>query len=413
MSQRVVVVGVGRVGLPLALYLADHGHEVTGLDVDPSHVESINAGRMPFLENGAQEVMDRVRATGRFRASVTTEPVGEAEVVILTIGTPVDEHLNPVFNALEKVLASIGPRLRKGQLLILRSTVSPGTTEYVRRHLEATTALKIGQDLFLAFCPERIAQGHSFKELPKIPQLVGALDDESRARAAAFFRPLVETVLESDARSVEIAKLFCNVYRYIDFAIGNEFMMLADQQERDIYEVLRLVNSGYPRGGLKSPGFTGGPCLYKDGFFLVDRTPFPDLLTTAWKINESVPAYLIAGLRERMGSLEGKRVLVAGLAFKRDIDDARNSLAYKAIKVLKRYGAEPLEHDPYLAQGDFAALVAQADALMVCTNHSHYQEQGLAALAAGGETWVADVWNVYGLGQVFFHAPDDLPSEPA
>src|SRR5690606_17913162 len=100
----------------------------------------------------------------------------------------------------------------------------------------------------------------------------------------------VTEVMSSDARSAEIAKLFCNVYRYIDFAIGNEFMMLADQQERNIYEILRLVNQGYPRGGLKSPGFTGGPCLYKDGFFLVDRTPFPDLLTTAWKINESVPA---------------------------------------------------------------------------------------------------------------------------
>ncbi|MGE0707273.1 MAG: nucleotide sugar dehydrogenase [Planctomycetota bacterium] len=406
--SKVCVLGIGRVGLPLALYLADRGHEVVGIDVDAARVATVSAGRMPFLEQGAQEVLERVGP--RFRASTGVEEVAAADVLILTLGTPVDEHLNPVFDALESVLDQIGPLLRPGQLLILRSTVSPGTTEYVQRRLEATTARRVGEDLFLAFCPERIAQGHSFSELPRIPQIVGALDEASRARAEDFFRPLVETVLSSDARSAEIAKLFCNVYRYIDFAIGNEFMMLADQQERDIYEVLRLVNTGYPRGGLKAPGFTGGPCLYKDGFFLVDRTPFPDLLTTAWKINESVPAYLIAGLRARLGgSLEGKVVLVAGLAFKREIDDARNSLAYKAIKVLKRYAARTLVHDPYLEPGDLPALLRQADAVLVTTNHEAYRTLGHEALRAAGPLLVADIWNVFDLGRVFFSVPDDLP----
>jgi UDP-N-acetyl-D-mannosaminuronic acid dehydrogenase len=405
--SKVVVVGIGRVGLPLALYLADHGHEVTGLDVAADRVEAVRAGRMPFLEDGAQEVMDRVK--DRLNATTDTAVVADAEVVILTLGTPVDEHLNPVFDSLESVLDSLSKQLHAGQLLILRSTVSPGTTEIVRRRLEKTTQLEVGKDLFLAFCPERIAQGKSFKELPRIPQLVGALDDASRAKAAAFFEPLVNQVITSDARSTEIAKLFCNVYRYIDFAIGNEFMMLADQQERDIYEILRLVNTGYPRGGLKSPGFTGGPCLYKDGFFLVDRTPFPDLLTTAWKINESVPAYLVAGLRERLGTLEDKKVLVAGLAFKRDIDDNRNSLAYKTIKILRRYAADVLCHDPYLAPGDFAALAREAHAIVVATNHSEYLALDPALLSTAGPTHVADIWNVFKTGHVFF----ELPLQPA
>ena len=411
--SRVAVVGIGRVGLPLALYLADKGHEVIGLDVDPKRVTAIQAGRMPFQEEGAEEVLARVVAAGRFRASSdSADAIGNSDILILTIGTPVDEHLNPVFTALEQVFSTLGPLLRAGQLLILRSTVSPGTTEYLRRYLEENTPLRVGVDVFLAFCPERIAQGHSFRELPLIPQIVGALDPKSEEMAGAFFAPLVTEVLTSDARSAEIAKLFCNVYRYIDFAIGNEFMMLADQQERNIYEILRLVNRGYPRGGLKSPGFTGGPCLYKDGFFLVDRTPFPDLLTTAWKINESVPAYLISGLRERLGSLVGKRVLVAGLSFKREIDDARNSLAYKAIKVLKRYGAKVSSHDPYLAPGDFEALLREADALLIATNHHEYQELSPALLRSVGETWVADVWNVLGAGQVFFQLPDGLPESP-
>lgn len=409
--SRVVVVGIGRVGLPLALYLADHDHHVIGLDVDASRVEAIQAGRMPFQETGAEEVLARVVAEGRFSATTdASASVSEAEVLILTLGTPVDEHLNPVFSSLEAVLATLGPLFKPGQLLILRSTVSPGTTEYLRRHIEKTTDLVIGESLLLAFCPERIAQGHSFSELPKIPQIVGALDPRSSEQAAAFFEPLVSEVLTTDARSAEISKLFCNVYRYIDFAIGNEFMMLADQQERDIYEILRLVNHGYPRGGLKSPGFTGGPCLYKDGFFLVDRTPFPDLLTTAWKINESVPAYLIGGLRERLGTLEDKQVLVLGLAFKREIDDSRNSLAYKAVKVFRRYGAEVQTHDPFLAPGDLRPLLEKADAVLIATNHQEYQDLDHEFWRSVGPILVADVWNVLGINRVFVQLPEGLPT---
>lgn len=410
--SRVAVVGIGRVGLPLALYLADHDHHVIGLDVDAARVEAIQAGRMPFHEEGAEEVLARVVAAGRFEAtSDAGAAVSDAEVLILTLGTPVDEHLNPVFSSLEAVLSTLGPLLQEGQLLILRSTVSPGTTEYLRRYIERTTSLVVGESLLLAFCPERIAQGHSFKELPKIPQIVGALDPASSSKAVEFFTPLVSQVLTSDARSAEIAKLFCNVYRYIDFAIGNEFMMLADQQERDIYEILKLVNSGYPRGGLKSPGFTGGPCLYKDGFFLVDRTPFPDLLTTAWKINESVPAYLIAGLRERLGTLEDKQVLVLGLAFKREIDDNRNSLAYKAVKVLRRYGADVTTHDPYLAPGELRPLLEKADAVLIATNHSEYEALDHELLRSVGPTLVADVWNVLEADQVFVQLPEGLPAK--
>lgn len=407
-TASVAVIGIGRVGLPLALYLADRGQQVIGVDVDAARVDAVQAGTMPFVEEGAPEVLQRVLGK-TFRATRETAGVAGCDTIILTLGTPVDEHLNPVFNALEQVLQDVGPNLRAGQLFILRSTVTPGTTEYVARRIEETTDLKVGQDIHLAFCPERIAQGRSFRELPEIPQIVGTLDEASADRAAAFFDGLSGPVLRSDARSAEIAKLFCNVYRYIDFAIGNEFMMLADQQERDIYEILRLVNQGYKRGGLKSPGFTGGPCLYKDGFFLVDRTPFPDLLTTAWKINESVPSYLIARARERLGSLDGKTVLVLGLAFKREIDDNRNSLAYKALKIFRRDAVTVLTHDPYLAPGELAPLLEQADLALVATDHAEYRALGVEALRAAGPLLVVDIWNVFGQDRVFFEAPADLP----
>lgn len=400
-TDAVAVVGMGRVGLPLALFLADRGMTVFGIDDDEARVSTLRAKVMPFLEAGAEALLQRHTGV-RFHPTRDVGRVKDAEVVILTLGTPVDEHMNPDFRAIESIISDLFPHLGKGKLLILRSTVTPGTTEYVRRKLDAC-GVEVGKDVFLAFCPERIAEGRSLEELPEIPQIVGGLDDASRARAKTFFTGLVALIHETDTRSAEIAKLFCNVYRYIDFAIGNEFMMIADMFDRDIYEILRLCNEGYKRAGLKPPGFTGGPCLHKDGFFLVDRTPYPDLLTTAWKINESVPAYLVDGLEKRMGPVENKVVAVLGLAFKKNIDDTRNSLAYKAIKALGRRGAAVLKHDPFVLPGDLDAILGKADAVLFCTDHDAYRQlgwEGLEKKTRAG-TQIADVWNLFGRGKVF------------
>jgi UDP-N-acetyl-D-mannosaminuronic acid dehydrogenase len=400
-TDKVAVVGMGRVGLPLALFLADRGMTIHGVDIDEKRVSTLHARGMPFIEAGADILLQK-HVGVRFHPTVEIAAVAAAEVVILTLGTPVDEHMNPDFRAIESIVSDLRPHLGTGKLLILRSTVTPGTTEYVRRKLDAS-GLIVGKDVFLAFCPERIAEGRSLEELPEIPQIIGALDDASRAKAKAFFSGLVTTVLETDTRSAEIAKLFCNVYRYIDFAIGNEFMMIADMFERDIYEIIELCNHGYKRAGLKRPGFTGGPCLHKDGFFLLDRTPYPDLLTTAWKINESVPGYLIDGLEKRMGPLENRVVAILGLAFKKNIDDTRNSLAYKAIKSLGRRGAAILKHDPFVMPGDLEAILVKADAVLICTDHDAYAKmgwKGIARMTRPG-THIADVWNLWGLGKVF------------
>ncbi len=401
-TDRVALVGMGRVGLPLALFLADRGMTVYGIDVDEERVSTLRAKGMPFIEAGADVLLAKYVGLS-FHPTVDIASVSGAEVVILTLGTPVDEHMNPDFRVIESIISELRPHLGTGKLLILRSTVTPGTTEYVRRKLDAS-GLEVGKDVFLAFCPERIAEGKSLEELPEIPQIVGTLDEASRARARAFFDGLVTMIHETDTRSAEIAKLFCNVFRYIDFAIGNEFMMIADMFDRDIHEIVDLCNVGYKRAGLKRPGFTGGPCLHKDGFFLVDRTPYPDLLTTAWKINESVPAYLIDRLEKRMGALENKVVLVLGLSFKKNIDDTRNSLAYKAIKSLGRRGAAVLKHDPFVMPGDLDAMLAKADAVLVCADHDEYRQLGWAGIQRRTRpgTHIADVWNLWGPGKVFF-----------
>ncbi len=267
----VAVIGLGRVGLPLALYLASRGMTVYGVDRDESRVRSLNDSTMPFMEEGADEVLAGSLGAS-FHPGTKPDVVARCRVIILTLGTPVDEHMNPIFDQLAEAVIALIPFLRKGQIFVLRSTVSPGTTELLAHHLERITPFRIGEDLFLAFCPERIAEGRSLAELPEIPQIVGGFDSESTRLAAEFFRPVSSKVLCTRARAAELAKLFTNMYRYIDFAIANEFMVIAEGYGEDVHEIVDLVNRDYRRGGLKRPGFTSGPCLFKDGFFSSPRS---------------------------------------------------------------------------------------------------------------------------------------------
>ena len=302
---------------------------------------------------------------------------------MLTLGTPVDENMNPDLSQIDRAIDSIGPQLHPGQTLILRSTVSPGTTRWVEAKLEDELGLKIGTDFFLAFCPERIAEGRALQELTTIPQIVGGISDESTTRASALFGELGVECLPTDDVSAELAKLFTNMYRYISFAIANEFMIIAGQWKRDINHIVNLVNHGYKRGGLALPGFTAGPCLFKDGFFLINQIPFTELISTAWKINESVPLFLVAGLKERI-SLRNKRAVILGAAFKADSDDARQSLSYKVRKALLRERAKVTLHDPHIAglDDDLHTVVKDADIVFVATNHSAYKGLGLDGLRA-------------------------------
>jgi UDP-N-acetyl-D-mannosaminuronic acid dehydrogenase len=402
----VAVVGLGRVGLPLALVLADRGFDVVGVEIDPQRLNTLLAGQLPFIEEGALELLQR--HVGRaFRPSRDAAVVRDAEVIILTFGTPVDEHMNPAYTALEHVVAGLLPHFKSGHTLILRSTVAPGTTNYLRRFIEAHTALRVGGDFYLAFCPERIAEGFAITEIPEIPQIVGSLDPESARRAAAVFERVAPEILYGDATAAELAKLFCNMHRYIDFAVGNEFMVIAMQHGANIYDVVNLVNRNYKRAGLKLPGLTGGPCLYKDGFFLVDKVPFADLISVAWKVNETVPGFLIErAKRER--DLSGLTALVLGLGFKRNIDDNRNSLAYKARKILIAEGCHVLAHDPFLAPGDLEALVRNADLVFVAMNHDVYRDVGRATFRSWlkDDAVVCDIWNLYGRGEIVYRKRD-------
>jgi UDP-N-acetyl-D-mannosaminuronic acid dehydrogenase len=412
-KKNVAVVGIGRVGLPLALTIASKNYFVFGIDKDSEKTSEINKGIMPFMEKGANVLLKK-NIDKNFTATTDYSVVENCGTIIITLGTPIDENMNPMFTQIESALEKMTPYLVSGQLLILRSTVSPGTTEYVASIIEETTQLRVGKNFYLAFCPERISEGNSIDEIPKITQIVGGLDKKSTSQAVELFHSIGVKTLETDAVSSELAKLFTNMYRYINFAISNEFMVLAEKYKRDIYEIINLVNYGYPRGGLKSPGLTGGPCLFKDGFFLISDLPFGDLISASWKINESIPVILINRVAEEM-DLKGKNATILGLAFKADIDDTRESLSFKVRKSLYRERAKVTLQDPYIkeykyqdVEQDVYKSVKNADLIFVATNHKEYYKLDIEKLKllANEDCMVCDIWNVFEMDKITFRLKD-------
>jgi len=400
----VAVVGIGRVGLPLSLFVANKGYKVYGLDVDAAKVAVILKGEMPFKEENAEELLKK-HIRKNFTPTTDFSNISKSKIIIMTLGTPVDDNMNPSLVQIDRALLTMKPFLRPGQLLILRSTVSPGTTDYVKSSINDVTKLKVGHNFYLAFCPERIAEGKSLKELEEIPQIIGGVDRISNQKAAEFFQSLSISVNKSDAVSAELAKLFTNMYRYITFAIANEFMILAGNYNRDIYKIVDLVNKNYKRGGLSLPGLTGGPCLFKDGFFLISDVPFADLIATSWKINESIPLFLINKVKQRR-KLEGKKAVILGLAFKADIDDTRESLAFKVNKALERERARVFLHDPLIQeyQTDLKDTLKDADFVFIATNHTYYKNLDIKEIKklVSKNCVICDVWNVFKTNRIIF-----------
>jgi len=401
--KKIAIFGIGRVGLPLALCFAEKNCKVIGVDVDKAKIDLLKAGKMPFFEENAEPLL--LKHINK-NLQVTTDiklAIENSDAIILTLGTPVDEHMNPIYTQIEKVFKDIIAYLRPGQTICLRSTVAPGTTEYLQRYIERHTNFKVGKDIFLAFCPERIAEGKAIEETGTLPSIIGGLDEASNKKASEVFKILTEKVLLTNSRSAELAKLYCNMYRYINFAIANEFMMIAQTHEREIYEIINLVNSGYKRGGLMQPGLSAGPCLYKDGFFLVNKTPYTELISTSWKINETLPAYLIEEIKKKR-DIRLSKVVILGMAFKKNIDDTRNSLSYKAKKIFLAEGAEVITHDPFIDDIDITIALKNADVVFVATNHDFYVNFGLKAIENNVKKGciVCDVWNIYNTDTIIF-----------
>ena len=388
----VVLGGGGHVGLPLSLAFADAGLRVGIYDTNQATLDRIAAGEMPFLETGADELLRKILPTGRLAFGTDGSMIERTDQLVVVIGTPVDEFLGPSMTIFEQAVMQIAPHLREGALVVLRSTVYPGTTAYVRQHLGAA-----GCTVDVAFCPERIAEGHALEELHTLPQIIGADDDVAAQRATALFNVLVAKTIRTTSKEAELAKLFTNTWRYMKFAVANQFFMISHQAGVDFTNVQRAIREDYPRAAdMPGPGFAAGPCLFKDAMQLASFTSdhFP-MGQAAMQVNEGLPAYIVSALERRYGGLQGKTVGILGMAFKAESDDPRASLSYKLRKLLGWAGARVLATDPYVKDDRLETLdcvLQESDILVLGAPHKAYK-----ALHIGGRD-VVDVWGALGEG---------------
>lgn len=350
-----MVGGGGHVGLPLSLALADKGFAVRVIDCDGRKIEALKQGVFPFLEEGGPELLTRLlREKSAEQLLFTTDSalVADSDVVILVVGTPVDEHMNPSLGPVYAVIEQIKPYLRDGQVVILRSTLFPGTSEKIRAALEGA-GLKVG----VCFCPERIAQGYALRELQEFPQIISGSDRAALAVARTVFSSLTPKLVELSMTEAELAKLFTNAWRYIKFAVANQFYMIATEKGLDFYHIREAMVHGYERAAdFPFAGFAAGPCLFKDTMQLAayNRQNFA-LGNSAMLLNETLPDFLVE--RAKLSySLKGMQVGILGMAFKPDNDDKRESLAYKLRKLLLYERAVVLCTDPYIQEQEFASL---------------------------------------------------------
>jgi UDP-N-acetyl-D-mannosaminuronic acid dehydrogenase len=395
----VAVVGLGRVGLPLALSFAGRGLEVIGVEREPAVLEQVAAGRMPFHETGTQELLEQVLAAGCFERTRAVQDAARAAHIVLTLGTPSHVHIEIDMSQIRRVVDDLLPVLREGHSLVLRSTVAPGTTDWVAGYIEQRRGFRVGEDLFVSHVPERIAENHFLEEIATLPCIVGGVGEGSGARAAELFEVFGTEIVQTTPVQAELAKIWTNILRYAQFALPNLLMMESEQYGANVFEVIDLINHEYPRGGMAAPGLTAGACLRKDFTFSEERSSSPGMLLAVSRVHETVPLFLVKGLRQRLGgSLRDRKVAVLGLTFKRDSDDERDSLSYKLVRLLERELAHVARHDPHVPSDPFSTAVEGADAVVVATNHSSFEDL-LSRLPSGAV--LVDPWNVTGSGRVF------------
>jgi UDP-N-acetyl-D-mannosaminuronic acid dehydrogenase len=407
----VSVVGLGRVGLPLALSLADRGLQVLGIDNDPSRLEAVRAGRMPFEETGGQQLLDRAHADGRLDLSTRVTDAARARHIVITLGTPSFSHIEIDMRDIRSALDDLLGVLTAGQSLVLRSTVAPGTTEFVAGYLAKHRGFDVGEDLFVAHAPERIAAGRFIEEIDTLPCIIGGVGARSGEVVAELFGAFRAPIVQTTPVQAELAKIWTNILRYTNFALPNLLMMDCERHSANVFEVIDLINRDYPRGGIAQPGLTAGTCLRKDFAFSEERSAAPGMLLAVSRVNESVPLFLLEGAKRRLGALANRKVAVLGLAFKADTDDERDSLSHKLIRLLERELADVVVHDPHVPTPtvSMAEALEGADAVFVATNHSGFRDpRTLSTIAerAAADCLVVDPWNCWGAAQVFAYASE-------
>jgi UDP-N-acetyl-D-mannosaminuronic acid dehydrogenase len=413
-GRYISVIGLGRVGLPLALCFADKGLRVLGIDHNQQLLTSLREGQMPWDEAGTQALLDRVRSSGCLELTDRAADAAAADDIVITIGTPSFSHVESDLRQVRAAVDDLLPLLRPGHSLILRSTIAPGTTEFVAGYIEKRRDLRVGEDVFVAHAPERIAAGRFLEEISSLPCIIGGVGESSTERAAGLFEVFGAPIVRTSPVQAELAKIWTNILRYATFALPNLLMMDCESYGANVFDVIELINHDYPRGGIAMPGLTAGTCLRKDFAFSEERSHAPGMLLAVSRVHEGVPLFLVEGVKRRLGSLGSRKVAVLGLTFKRDTDDERDSLSPKLIRLLERELADVAVSDPHAATPTqpLADALRDADVVIVATNHSAFGGpdtlREILALASE-ECLIVDPWNCLGTSQVFVYAAEARP----
>jgi UDP-N-acetyl-D-mannosaminuronic acid dehydrogenase len=381
------------------------------VDKDPTRLGDVRKGKMPFLEAGSQELLDRVHIGDRLSVSDCVADAARAHHIVITLGTPSFSHIEIDMRDIRSALDDLLWLLEPGHSLILRSTIAPGTTEFVAGYLTKHRGFEVGQEVFVAHAPERIAAGRFLEEIDTLPCIIGGVGRRSGEVAGELFSAFNAPIVQTTPVQAELAKIWTNILRYVHFAVPNLLMMDCERYEANVFEVIDLINRDYPRGGIAQPGLTAGTCLRKDFTFSEERSPAPGMLLAVSRVNESVPLFLLEGAKRRLGSLVNRKVAVLGLAFKADTDDERDSLAHKLIRLFERELADVFAYDPNVSipSRSFAEAVDRAELLVVATNHSQFRDpRTLATIAerALPDCLVVDPWNCWGAAQLFAYASE-------
>ena len=385
-----IVGGCGHVGLPLGLVLAENNYRVTLLDIIPETVEKINRGIIPFQEEHAEELLKKHGGT-LLTASTDPSELKDSSIVIFSLGTPVDEHHNPRITDLVNGIWNYIDYLTPDKLLVLRSTLFPGTSEYLVHKFTA----RFGS-VKLAFCPERIVQGKGISEIRHLPQIISGNSEAALNEARALFGDISAGIVELSLKEAEIGKLFTNSWRYLEFAIANQFYMLAEANGLDFHRIFNAITAEYPRAAsFARAGLAAGPCLFKDTMQLAAFNNNNFMLGhAAMMVNEGLPMYMIDQI-EKDHDLSTMTVGLLGMAFKGESDDIRSSLSYKLKRLLKIKADRVLCSDPYVTvDPDLAPLdqvLEQADIIVIGAPHKPYAH--LAPTVP-----VFDIWNVISTG---------------
>lgn len=405
----VTIIGCGRVGLPLALSLESAGLNVNGIDKDLKLINSVNMKKMPFDEPGYEKLLKDSNLVITHETSTIKYP--ETKAFIITVGTPLGQHIETDLSQVKRAIENVIQKAvtLKDVIIILRSTVAPGTSEFVVNLIENKTGLTNGKDFFFAMCPERLAEGVALEELKNLPQIIGTFDNlSSFERAVNIFKHLDIELISCTPAEAELAKLFSNIYRYISFSIPNYFMYVSHYFGVDIHNLLKIMKYKYPRNdGLKSPGFSAGTCLRKDFGMINECFPQTDLILQAYKINEFMPKFLVDKVEK---FITNENIGILGYTMKADTDDTRDSLVPKLIRYIERKQPKNIfinepnfkestvndVHNEYrFINYDLSDIMEICHVIFIATNHKEYR-----GLKFPPNIFVIDIWNVTGENQL-------------